>query len=305
MFSAAPGRPSIFVLSLALVACGGATSTARELDESEDVGGGGGPTHTAEIPQGLDQTQWRWVEASCTEGPLDLASRGYSSTLRIEEDGTSLDLTYDTAYVTDGCQQTIIQRVSPPESTGELRMEEIARVAVPATPNCFGQPEAPRPGEILRDGRRLSVLVQRSRWCGGFEVRMTYEPMTTTTLGDDEIVRRYAAHYSRGDADRVANLFAETGSVLEPFTVTASGDPYRHDGRQAVRQWLTESFEGTPWRALRITAIERADAQLVMRWEYMDPRLSEPLPGRNVFTVAGGEIFESQIQLDGTPTLAH
>ncbi len=294
---------SISALTLALVACGGA-GTERHLDESDDVGGGGAQ-HTAEIPEGLDQTQWRWVEASCTEGPLDLASRGFSSTLRIEEDGPALNLTYDVAFVNEGCQQTVVQRVSPPEGTGELRMEEIARVAVPATASCFGQPEAPRPGELLREGRRLSVLVQRSRWCGGFEVRMTYEPMGSTQLGDEEVARRYAAEFSRGDASRIADLFAETGSVLEPFTVTPTGDAYRHDGREAVRHWFEESFSGTPWRALRITALEHADNQLVMRWEYMDPRLSEPLPGRNRFTIAGGEIFEAQVQLDGTPTLAH
>ncbi len=305
MLAAHLRRLPISALALVLAACGGAVDSERHLDESEDVVGGGGPARTAEIPEGLDGSQWRWVEASCTEGPLDLGARGFSATLRIEEDGASVDLTYDVAFVNEGCQQTIIQHVSPPEGTGELRIEEIARVAVPATPSCFGQPEAPRPGELVREGQRLAVLVQRSRWCGGFEVRMVYEPMAPTLLGDDEIARRYAAQFSRGDAARVAGLFAETGSVLEPFTVTPTGDPYRHEGRPAVQQWLAESFEGTPWRALRITAIEHADSQLVMRWEYMDPRLSEPLPGRNTFTIAGGEIFESQIQLDGTPTLAH
>jgi hypothetical protein len=292
------------LLSLCALACGGG-STERRIDEGQESTGSESATRTAEIPSDLDGSEWRWVSAFCTEGPLDLASRGYSSTLRIEQDGPSVNLTYDSAYVNDGCQQTIIQRVSPPEGRGELRMEERARVAVPATASCFGQPEPPRPGELRRDGRRLEVLVQRSRWCGGFEVRMVYEPVQPTLLGDEDIARRYVAQFDLGDAPRIAELFAETGSVVEPFTITTTGDPYRHDGRPAVEAWFAETFEGTPWRAMRILGFEHGDRQLVMRWEYMDPRLADPLAGRNTFTIAGGAIFESVVQLDGEPVLAN
>ncbi|MFO0682743.1 MAG: nuclear transport factor 2 family protein [Sandaracinus sp.] len=295
----------LLVTSCGLTACGGGSHT-RVVDESSDSSGGStDPSFVAEVPTDLDGTQWHWVSAYCTEGPLDLAARGYSSTLRIAQAGASLDLVYDSAYVNEGCQQTIVQRVSPPESRGELRMEEIARVAVPSTSACFGQPEPPRPGELRRDGRRLEVLVQRSRWCGGFEVRMVFEPMQPTFLGDEEIARRYVAQFTRGDADAVASLFADTGSIVEPFTVTTTGDPYRHDGRAAVRTWFSEAFEGTPWRAMRILGFDHGERQLVMRWEYMDPRLADPLAGRNTFTIAGGEIFEAQVQLDGEPVLAN
>lgn len=287
-----------------LAACGGGGGE-RTLDESGDSSGSEDPTYVAEIPDGLDGSQWRWVSAFCTEGPLELGSRGYSSTLRIAQDGASVDLVYDSAYVNEGCQQTIVQHVSPPEGHGELRVEETARVAVPATAECFGQPEPPRPGEIRRDGQRLEVLVQRSRWCGGFEVRMVFEPMRPTVLGDEDIARRYVAQFMRGDAARVAELFAQTGSVVEPFTVTTTGDPYRHDGREAVEEWFTETFDGTPWRAMRITGFDHAERQLVMRWEYMDPRLADPLPGRNTFTIAGGEIFEAVVALDAEPVLAN
>jgi hypothetical protein len=293
----------VCALALGLGACGGGST--HTIDEGDDDTSGGS-TRTATIPENLDGTQWRWVEAHCTEGPLDLAARGYSSTLRIEEEGASVNLTYDSAFVNEGCQQTIVQHVSPPETTGELRMEEVARVAVPSTPECFGQPEAPRPGELRLDGRRLEVLVQRSRWCGGFEVRMVYEPMRLTLLSDEEVARRIAVDYCRGDAEDAASLFAETGSVLEPFTVTQTGDPYRHDGRDAVRTWFGEVFSGTPWRAMRVTNFERSEGgALVMHWEYMDPRLTEPLPGSYSFTIAGGEIFEAQVRLDSLPTVAH
>ncbi len=300
-------RPSLLAAQalVVLAACGGSTPT-RVVDESQDTSGGSSdPTYVAEVPTDLDGTQWHWVAAYCTEGPLDLASRGYSSTLRIAQAGASIDLVYDSAYVEDGCQQTIIQRVSPPEARGDLRMEELARVAVPSTTACFGQPEPPRPGELRRDGRRLEVLVQRSRWCGGFEVRMVFEPMQPTFLGDEEIARRYVAQFTRGDADAISSLFADTGSIVEPFTVTTTGDPYRHDGRAAVRTWFAEAFSGTPWRAMRILGFDHGERQLVMRWEYMDPRLADPLPGQNAFTIAGGEIFEAQVQLDREPVLAN
>lgn len=296
-------RTLLATLSMLAVACGGGGG-GRTIDESSDGSGGEDLSRTAEIPDDLDGSQWRWVSAFCTEGPLDLGARGYSSTLRIEEDGASVDLVYDSAYVNEGCQQTIIQHVSPPEGRGELRMEETARVAVPATAACFGQPEPPRPGELRRDGRRLEVLVQRSRWCGGFEVRMVYEPMQPTLLGDEDIARRFVAQFNRGDSARIAELFALTGSVVEPFTITPTGDPYRHDGREAVETYYRETFEGTPWRAMRITGFEHAERQLIMRWDYMDPRLADPLPGRDTFTIAGGEIFEAVIALDGEPTLA-
>jgi len=291
-------------LSLWAVACGGGNGH-RSIDESDDSSGGDASGVAAEIPSGLDGSEWRWVSAFCTEGPLDLGSRGYSSTLRIAQDGAAVDLTYDSAYVNEGCQQTIIQHVSPPEGRGELRMDETARVAVPPTTACFGQPEPPRPGELRRDGRRLEVLVQRSRWCGGFEVRMVYEPIQPTLLGDEDIARRYVAQFTMGDSARIAELFAQTGSVVEPFTVTTTGDPYRHDGREAVETYFSETFDGTPWRAMRITGFDHGDRQLVMRWEYMDPRLADPLPGRNTFTIAGGEIFEAAITLDGEPVLAN
>lgn len=309
------GRSSLLTalclhLGLSLAACGGETTT-RAVDESEDFGGSGGGTsggsaarHDIVMPTGVGGTVWHFTEAHCTEGPLDLSSRGFSSRVRVEEDGANLLLIHDHEYSAESCRQTVVQRVTPGTDGGELGMEEIARIAIPSTPECFGQPEAPRPGEVRRDGRRLEVLVQRSRWCGGFEVRFVYEQEMPQLLTPDEIVRLYAVHFSLGDADRVAALFAETGSLLEPFTRTATGDPYRHDGRDAVRTWYTETFASSAWRALRVVSIEHpTERQVTLSWEYMDPRLAQPVTGHNTFTVAAGEIFESQIVLDGTPVL--
>ncbi len=259
-----------------------------------------------ELPTGLDGTEWRWRSASCTEGPLDLAARGFEARLHVDQDGDGLLMTYDQRFASEGCVLTVLQQVSPTPTQTELRMEEVARVAVPSTPECFGQPEPPRPGEVRRNGRNLEVLVQRSRWCNGFEVTMVYEPVLPALLTNEDLARRYVAHFTRGDAARVARLFSTAGALLEPFTTTATGDPYRHEGRDAIYTYFRETFGGTRWRAMRITGLAEGATpqQIVVRWEYMDPRLSAPVAGHDVLTIAGGEIFETQIALDGTPQLA-
>ena len=157
------------------------------------------------------------------------------------------------------------------------------------------------------DGSRLEVLVQRSHWCTGLEVRMVYERVPTELLNDDEILRRYVAYFTMGNADQMSGLFAETGALLEPFTTTATGDPYRHDGRGSVHRWFAETFASAPWRALRVTGLETSEAdgtmQRVMSWEYMDPRLAQPVSGTTRFTIAAGEIFQAEISLTGEPAV--
>jgi ketosteroid isomerase-like protein len=155
-------------------------------------------------------------------------------------------------------------------------------------------------------GQLLEVLVQRSNWCNGFEVRMVYAPMRPELLGDDAIVRRYVAAFSRGDAEGLAALFAPTASLLESFTRTETGDPYRHDGREAVLDYYRATFTGAPWRAMQITSLQAGEQAhtMVMEWEYMDPRLAQPVRGRNHFTLAAGEIFEAQIELLDVPVTA-
>lgn len=299
--------PSLLLVAAGAVACGSAP-TGRALDESGDETGAGGERsgRIVEMPVGLGGTEWRFREAHCTEHALDLASRGFEDRVRIVEDGPAILLVHDQTYSTTGCALTVVQRVSPPAVPGELDVVEIARVAVPATPECFGQPEPPRPGEVRRDGRRLEVLVQRSRWCGGFEVRFVFEAAMPRLLTNDELVRHYATFFSLGDADAIASLFSTVSSLAEPFTRTETGDPYRHEGRAAVRAWYAAAFEGTAWRALRILGTEpgASEHEIVVSWEYMDSRLVSPVTGRNYFTTAAGEVFESRIELLGTPDVA-
>ncbi|MGE0789642.1 MAG: hypothetical protein AB7S26_28475 [Sandaracinaceae bacterium] len=281
-------------------------------DESDDLGTSGseGPRVASEVPRGLNDTRWRWLEAHCTEGPLDLSSRGYAAELTVMQDDSSgaVTLITDQTFSAESCANTVVVDGAPPSSGPDWQMQEVARIAVPATPECYGRPEDLRPGTVRRAGQLLEVLVQRSRWCNGLEVRMVYAPMNDEPLGEDQIVRHYAALFTVGNAPAVASLFAETGTLLEPFTRTDTGDPYRHIGRASVEEWYSETFQSAPWRAMRITDITSAEtesgaASRTMSWEYMDPRLAEPLAGSTSFTIAAGEIFEAQIELRGEPTL--
>jgi hypothetical protein len=293
------------VLALALASCGGPSGRTTTPDEDDDLGVTGS---SAGMPEGLDGTRWRWREAHCSEGPLDLTARGYSATVRVREEEDGLTLVTDQEFASENCEHTLLTRAIPSSAQGDWQIEELARVAFPPTTECTGRPEVPRPGEIrLRDGK-LEVLVQRSQWCAGLEVRMVYERERPALLTDDEIVRRYALYFTRGDAALAASLFAETGSLLESFTRTETGDPYRHDGRAEVQAWFEETFSSAPWRAMRIMSVEQTSAQggasqRTVSWEYMDPRLSEPLLGRTRFTIAAGEIFEAVVELASEPQL--
>ncbi|GAB5541704.1 MAG: nuclear transport factor 2 family protein [Sandaracinaceae bacterium] len=304
-------RPFVSLsLCLILAACGGDQDQRTTPDETGDLEVTAGSGRTATMPPGLDDSRWRWVEAHCTEGPLDLLARGYAAHVRVHQRGENqLLLVHDQQFATESCEHTVVQQATLPEGGGESwLMEEVVRVAVPSTDACYGRPEENRPGDVRMTDGRLEVLVQRSQWCNGLEVRMVYERAAQELLAEDEIVRRYVAHFMRGDADAVAELFAQSGALLEPFTRTETGDPYRHEGRNRVQRWFEESFTTAPWRAMKIAEIEEGEAsggatQRVVTWEYMDPRLTEPMTGRSRFTIAAGEIFELQIELTSEPSL--
>jgi hypothetical protein len=294
---------------VALLACGGG-ETSTTPDESGDlaVGGGGESAFSSAgtVPVGpeVGGTRWNWIEAHCTEGPLDLAERGFAQELRVESDNQGLLLTYDQTFANESCTHTVVQRARPNADGRTFTMVEEVRIAQPPTDECAGSMEQERVGEVRRNGDLLEVLVQRSFvWCNGFEVRMVYAPMAPAMLEGDQIVRRYAAHFNRRDAARVAALFADSGSLVEPFHVTRTGGASRHDGRSAIRAYYEETFRGVEWLALKLENIEPAGQQghLVADWKYIDPRVSEPFGGRNHFTIAAGEIFESRIELTEPP----
>jgi hypothetical protein len=301
-------RPWICALcALVAIGCGGATEETLP-DESGDLelgeaGSSFSSAGTTPVGPEIGGTQWRWVEAHCTEGPLDLSGRGFSSELRITSDATGLLLTHDHVFERESCTQTVITRASPTRDRRVFTMKEEVRIAQPATDECAGRMEQERPGEVRRSGELLEVLTQRSFvWCNGFEVRMVYAAVPSAALTNEQIVRRWAAHFNRRDATAVSALFAESGSLVEPFHVTRTGGASRHDGRAAIRAYYDETFRGVEWLALRVEETrERGNGQMTVDWRYIDPRVEEPFGGRNHFTIAAGEIYEARIELTDPP----
>lgn len=298
--------------ALALAACGGTQPVSRHLNESEDLAA---PSESARAPSGPRQplgqianTRWRWIEATCTEGPLNLAARGFEDEMRIMQESNGYALVHDQVFAAENCKRTVVQ-IATPGSGGpedDWQMSEEQRVALPANPACEGIPERPRPGEVRRVGDTLEVLVQRSDWCNGYEARFVYAPLAAAPLTDEQIIRRYVISFNRKNPAAIGSLFTDMGSLVEPFTTNEDGTETRHDGRDAVVQWYTESFQNLPWVALRMTNLEAGTeaGHYTMSWEYMDPRTEAPLTGQNKFTLAAGEIFEAEITLTGASATA-
>jgi hypothetical protein len=77
----------------------------------------------------------------------------------------------------------------------------------------------------------------------------------------------------------------------------------RHEGREAIEAWLTSAFNSVPWLALQLRDVETLDerGQVLATWRYFDAKLAEPLAGRNLFVLAGEEIFATELQLVSEP----
>jgi len=288
-----------FLVALSL-ACGPAEEQRTLPDESGDLDVGGDQRGHLEgtRPAGPDLggTHWRYVESACTEGSPRFIDEGFERTVDVYADSEGLLLVYD-HQLGESCRETVVQRSKPgAESEEAWSMVEEARVH---QGECPTDPEPDRPGDVRRRGDFLEVYVQRSNWCNGLEVKMVYAPADRAAFEGEELIRRYAAHFNRQDAARITALFAANGSLVDPFTRTPTDQPMRYDGQRAIYEWFEEAFANTPWLAMRVTGIEAGPAPgaFTMSWEYMDPRLDVPFGGRNLFTIAGGEIFETTIEI--------
>jgi hypothetical protein len=285
-------RPAWFGLLLSwFAACSGQT---------EAVG------HTTSIESSsfsaLDHARFIWVSAQCVDGVLELAKAGFERTLTSEVQGNGLRFTYDTRVAQPDCVSTEIWSLRA-EQAGQWQFTPEAQVSLPPEVACGAAADTVGHGVIQLAGDTLEELRFNSGWCRGFDARFVYRRVASAAPTRDEIIRRYAAHWNRRDARALAGLFAQNGLLIEPFTRSVDGAPVRHEGRADIEAWFSRAFASTPWLALQLGRIEPLDenGQVLAVWRYADARLAEPLAGRNLFLLAGGEIFSSELQLLADP----
>jgi len=288
----------LLLVAFGTAACG--TPAARTLpDESSDDVATADRSHLAgSRPAGpeLGGSRWTFVEAACTEGVPPLMREGFARSLSVASDATGLVLVTDDR-LGEACTETVAQRATPgANADAAWGMHEEARVTVG---ECPTRVEEDRPGDVRIRGQFLEVYVQRSVWCNGLELKTVYAPAAPSPRTEDEVIRHYALHFNRRDPAAITALFADAGSLVEPFLRTPENQPTRHEGRRAVFEWYRETLASTPWLAMKIVEVSQGltPGAWVVDWHYMDPRLDAPFAGRNRFTLAGGEIFEASIEI--------
>jgi len=247
--------------------------------------------------------RYTWVDAHCSDGPIDLAAIGFERTLDVERRRDSILLTFDTALATEGCRSTSVWTARREQQLYLYAFAPEAWVALPAGTSCGAEERTPALGELHFAGDTLEIVMQRSPWCRGFDTHFIYRAVPAPELGGRELVARYVAHFSRGDADALAAMFERGGALIEPFSPTKDGQPTRHEGRAAIRAYFERVFTSARWHAARLIALSPGDEEnvIIADLEYMDSELAEPLRVRASFVLAAGEIFESDTQLVSDP----
>jgi ketosteroid isomerase-like protein len=263
------------------------------------AGAAPGPV-TAVSASALDGTRWGWLDVQCSDGALPLATHGFERELRIEVRGGALRLTEDSALAEAGCRRSELLRAEPEAGRWGLVLQ--ASLTTPADAPCGPRTPALQPAALGLSGDVLEVLQFGSAWCRGYDARFTYRRLAPEALAEDQLLARYYLLFNARDAASLTELFAERASLVEPFTRTDDGLLARHEGRDAIRTWFERAFAAAPRLAIRLTEMRSDEpGQHVVSWEYMDDQLAEPLRGRNLFVIAAGEIFETQVQLLEAP----
>lgn len=254
-----------------------------------------------------ERSNYRWVSAQCVDGTLDLARQGFERTLLLEQAGAGLRFTYETRLAQPACESTEIWSIQPDKASGLWQFVSDADVRLPPDAPC-GAPVPVESGRglVVAYGETLEELRFSSPWCRGFDVRFIYQRVPAPALTQRELVRRYVAHWNRRDPRGVADLFASNGTLIEPFSLSSDGVPVRHEGRASIETWLKQAFTSVPWLAIQLREIETLDerGQMLALWRYFDPKLAEPLMGRNLFVLAGDEVFTTELQLLSEPVPA-
>jgi hypothetical protein len=274
-----------------LCACGGAPESPWQTLGARERGG-------------LAGSRWVWLDAECSDGALELGSVGLERTLGVEISPRGVvQLTFDSELAASGCSATSVWSVTPTQRAARWRFAPEAVVALPPDGRCGADEREATEGTLRMLGDVLEVVVYRSQWCRGFDARFLYRRSTPDQLTPRALAARYIAHWNRGDAAAVAQLFVDDGALIEPFTRTDDGNYARHQGRAEVQAWLDRAFASSPWLALRLLSFEpgAGPGQWIATWDYMDANLATPLRGRNLFVIAGGEIFETELQLVAEP----
>jgi len=275
----------------------GCASTLPSADE---------PGSDGAAEQGLHGSRWSWVEASCSDGRLRLEREGFERELNIEVESDAFLLTQETRLDARGCFRTSVVRARMTPETGLFRFEREADVRVQGGESCGPEEAEVADGALRLSGRTLEMVIFRSPFCRGFDVRMVYRRAATEVLAPRQLVGRYLAHFNRRDPERLAGLFAPEGSLEEPFTPTEDGSYLRHEGRSEVRGFYASAFATVPWLGMRLQELRVAPEgrEVSVVWEYMDGRLAEPIIGRNLMLLVAGEIYEARIQMVTAGVLA-
>ncbi|MDD9941904.1 MAG: nuclear transport factor 2 family protein [Myxococcales bacterium] len=247
----------------------------------------------------LDGARFRWVQTRCVDGRLDLAPLGFERELFTEVRNNRVMMSFDTRIARDECEALLVWEARYDANRGLWEFLSPGRTSLPVGETCGVDETSVRAGMLGLSGDDLEVLTFRSPWCRGFDARAVYRRVQPRRLPDRDQIRRYYAHFNRRDPDALARLFADRGVLIEPFSKTPDGAMMRHTGREAIASWYARAFASTGWSGVRLRDLYLAgdDGTWVARWDYMDGVLAEPLEGRNLFLLAGGEIFMTEVQL--------
>lgn len=260
-------------------------------------------------PEHLAESEWRYVEGTCTEGILDMSVRGFTETLRVHALPGGAVIVADRHFAEDECTQTVrlgAQRGAADSPDTRWSFSEHARVSYPASPRCEQVPQEDAAGDMRMRGSRLELFLRRSPWCGGYEARLVYERTPPRTERDDATtLRHFVAAFHDRDSLALAELYAASGAHDDPHRPDEAGRPTRHEGRAAVQAYFAGVFHQVPWLALRLLDVEPTEllagqergVRLRARVEYMDARLEAPRRGLLQLDLVDSRVFASRLEL--------
>jgi hypothetical protein len=260
-------------------------------------------------PERLAESDWRYVEGTCTEGILDMSVRGFTETLRVHALPGGAVIVADRHFAEDECTQTVrlgAQRGPADSPDTRWAFSEHARVSYPASPRCEQVPQEDAAGDVRMRGSRLELFLRRSPWCGGYEARLVYEATPARTQRDDATtLRHFIAAFHDRDSLALAELYAASGAHDDPHRPDEASRPTRHEGRTAVQAYFAGVFHQVPWLAFRLLDVQPAQplagqergVRLRARVEYMDARLEAPRLGVLQLDLVDSRVFASRLEL--------